>query len=118
MTNLPSITVYGIKNCDSVKKARAWLDAQQITYSFHDYRVDGLEPDLLSKFVDQLGIDTILNQRSTSWRQLDDAQKQDLTPSKAQQLMLGNPTLIKRPIVAIGEQLLVGFNPETYTKAL
>jgi arsenate reductase len=118
MTNIPAITVYGIKNCDSVKKARAWLDAQQIKYVFHDYRVDGLTPDLLSQFVDRLGIDAILNQRSTSWRQLDDAQKQDLTFEKAKQLILSNPTLLKRPIVAIGEQLLVGFNPETYTKAL
>ena len=118
MTNFPTIIVYGIKTCDSIKKARTWLDAQKITYSFHDYRVDGLEPDLLSQFVDQLGIDAILNQRSTSWRQLDDAQKQDLTPEKAKQLILSNPTLLKRPIVAIGEQLLVGFNPETYTNAL
>lgn len=118
MTNLPEITVYGIKNCDSVKKARVWLDAQQITYSFHDYRVDGLEPDLLSQFIDRLGVDAILNQRSTSWRQLNEAQKQDLTIEKAQQLILNNPTLLKRPIVAIGEQLLVGFNPDTYTKAL
>jgi arsenate reductase len=112
------ITLYGIKNCDSVKKARSWLDARHIAYAFHDYRVDGLEPNLLSRFVGQLGIDAILNQRSTNWRQLDDAQKQDLTVEKAQQLILNNPTLLKRPIVAIGQQLLVGFNPETYTKAL
>jgi arsenate reductase len=118
MTNLPEITVYGIKNCDSVKKARTWLDAKQITYSFHDYRVDGLAPDLLSNFVYRLGVDAILNQRSTSWRQLDDAQKLDLTTEKTQQLILSNPTLLKRPIVAIGEQLLVGFQPDTYTKAL
>ena len=112
------ITLYGIKNCDSVKKARSWLDALQIAYAFHDYRVDGLAPGLLQHFIDELGIEAILNQRSTSWRQLDDAQKQDLTAEKARQLILNNPTLLKRPIVAIGEQLLVGFNPETYTKAL
>jgi Spx/MgsR family transcriptional regulator len=118
MTNPVLITLYGIKNCDSVKKARSWLDAQPIVYAFHDYRVEGLSAELLEIFVEQLGIDAILNQRSTSWRQLDDAQKQNLTAEKAQQLILSNPTLLKRPIVAIGEQLLVGFNPDTYTKAL
>jgi arsenate reductase len=118
MTNSSEITIYGIKNCDSVKKARVWLDTQQIQYVFHNYRVDGLTPDLLSQFVDRLGVDAILNQRSTSWRQLEDAQKQDLTAEKTQQLILSNPTLLKRPIVAIGEQLLVGFNPELFTKAL
>ena len=118
MTKPILITLYGIKNCDSVKKARSWLDAQHNVYTFHDYRVEGLSTELLQDFIDKLGIDEILNQRSTSWRQLDDAQKQDLTAEKALQLILSNPTLLKRPIVAIGEQLLVGFNPETYTKAL
>ena len=118
MTKPVLITLYGIKNCDSVKKARSWLDAQHIVFTFHDYRVDGLAPELLQHFIDDLGVEAILNQRSTSWRQLEDAQKQGLTPSKAQQLMLDNPTLIKRPIVAIGEQLLVGFNPALYAKAL
>ncbi len=108
------IVVYGIKNCDSVKKARTWLEARQIAYRFHDYRVDGLEPALLQSFVDALGVDAVLNQRSTSWRQLDDAQKADLTPDKAVQLMLAVPTLIKRPILDNGQQLIVGFNPDQY----
>jgi Spx/MgsR family transcriptional regulator len=108
------IVVYGIKNCDSVKKARTWLEARQIAYRFHDYRVDGLEPALLQSFVDALGVDAVLNQRSTSWRQLDDAQKSDLTPDKAVQLMLAAPTLIKRPILDTGQQLIVGFNPDQY----
>ncbi|OAI14782.1 arsenate reductase [Methylomonas koyamae] len=109
--------LYGIKNCDTVKKARALLDSRRIEYRFHDYRSDGLEPALLQKFVDALGVDAVLNQRSTSWRQLGDEQKRDLTPDKAVQLMLAVPTLIKRPILDDGRQLLVGFNPEQYPSA-
>jgi len=109
--------LYGIKNCDTVKKARALLDSRRIEYRFHDYRVDGLDQALLQKFVDALGVDAVLNQRSTSWRQLDDGQKRDLTPEKAVQLMLAVPTLIKRPILDDGRQLLVGFNPEQYPSA-
>lgn len=116
--NQPAIIVYGIKNCDSVKKTRSWLQSRNLNYRFHDYRVDGLEPVLLQQFADKLGIASILNQRSSSWRQLDDSQKCDLTPEKALQLMLSNPTLIKRPIVAIGDQLFAGFNPEQLSAAL
>lgn len=108
------LVMYGIKNCDSVKKARTWLEARHIAYRFHDYRIDGLDAALLQRFVDALGLDAVLSQRSTSWRQLDDAQKSDLTPDKAVQLMLAVPTLIKRPILDDGEQLVVGFNPDQY----
>ncbi len=106
--------VYGIKNCDSVKKARSWLEAHQVDYRFHDYRVDGLDANLLQRFIDALGVDAVLNQRSTSWRQLDDTQKCDLTPEKALQLMLAVPTLIKRPILDNRGQLSVGFNPDLF----
>lgn len=106
------LVVYGIKNCDSVKKARSWLEARHIAYIFHDFRVDGLDEALLRRIVDSLGVDAVLNQRSTSWRQLDDAKKQDITPEKALQLMLAVPTLIKRPIVDHEGQLSVGINPE------
>ncbi|MDX8125841.1 ArsC family reductase [Methylomonas sp. OY6] len=108
------LVMYGIKNCDSVKKARTWLEARHIAYRFHDYRIDGLDAALLQRFVDALGLDAVLNQRSTSWRQLDDDQKSDLTPDKAVQLMLAVPTLIKRPILDDGQQLIVGFNPDQY----
>jgi Spx/MgsR family transcriptional regulator len=117
MSNQP-ITLYGIKNCDSVKKARAWLDGRQISYRFHDYRVDGLEAALLQHFIDKLGLDAVLNQRSSSWRQLSDAQKSGLTPEKALHLTLQTPTLIKRPILQIGPQLLIGFNPDQYAATL
>ena len=112
------IVIYGIKNCDSVKKARAWLNNKQINYHFHDYRVDGLSPDLLQQFIDKLGINAVLNQRSSSWRQLSDEQKKDLSPEKALQLMLETPTLIKRPILSIGDQLVAGFNPDQYSAML
>lgn len=108
------ITLYGIKNCDTVKKARIWLDAHQIDYRFHDFRVDGVSPALLKHFADQVGIDSLLNQRSTSWRQLDAALKVDLTAEKALQLMRDVPTLIKRPVLDDGKRCLVGFNPELY----
>ncbi|AEG01691.1 ArsC family reductase [Methylomonas methanica] len=114
----PPIIVYGIKNCDSIKKTKTWLDSRSLHYQFHDYRIDGLDPALLQQFADKLGIETILNQRSTSWRQLDDAQKRDLTPEKALELMLTNPTLVKRPIIAIGERLFAGFKPEQLSAAL
>ncbi len=108
------LVVYGIKNCDSVKKARSWLETRQIDYRFHDYRIDGLDAALLQGFIEALGVDAVLNQRSTSWRQLDAAQKQDLTPEKALQLMLAVPTLIKRPILNLNGHLSVGFNPDLF----
>ena len=108
------IVVYGIKNCDSVKKARSWLETQHIEYRFHDYRNDGLDAALLQSFIARLGLETVLNQRSTSWRQLSEAQKQSLSSENALQLMLSTPTLIKRPIIASGDQLIAGFNPELY----
>jgi Spx/MgsR family transcriptional regulator len=108
------LVVYGIKNCDSVKKARAWLESRHIAYRFHDYRSDGLDAALLQSFIERLGLDTVLNQRSTSWRQLSAEQKQDLQPEKALQLMLSTPALIKRPIVDTGDKLIAGFNPDLY----
>lgn len=106
--------LYGIHNCDSIKKARAALDAARQSYRFHDYRLDGVDAALLQRFIDSLGLAAVLNQRSTSWRQLSDAQKHDLTPEKALQLLQAVPTLIKRPILDTGEQLIVGFSPDHY----
>lgn len=109
--------VYGIKNCDSVKKARTWLETRQIDYRFHDYRADGLDAALLQRFIDALGMEAVLNQRSSSWRQLDEEQKRNLSPDKALQLMLSIPTLIKRPIFDTGEKLIIGFSPDLYSTA-
>jgi Spx/MgsR family transcriptional regulator len=112
--NQSTPTLYGIKNCDTIKKARAYLEAKQIPYRFHDYRVDGVDEQLIQRFIDQCGVEAILNQRSTSWRQLSEQQRADLSAEKVVQLLLEVPTLIKRPILECGEQLLVGFSPELY----
>lgn len=111
-------TLYGIKNCDTVKKARAWLDKHGITYQFHDYRVDGLTSEQLQGFAASLGWDTMLNRSGTSWRQLDAEQQGGLTETTALQLMLEIPTLIKRPILDIGSELLIGFKPDIYQAKL
>jgi Spx/MgsR family transcriptional regulator len=111
-------TLYGIKNCDTCKKARIWLDQNVIAYRFHDYRADGLSPELLEQFADNLGWDTLLNRNSTSWRQLSTEQQADLTQEKALQLMLNAPTLIKRPILDTGKKLVIGFKSGHYQNDL
>ncbi|WP_198245469.1 ArsC family reductase [methane-oxidizing endosymbiont of Gigantopelta aegis] len=112
------LKLYGIKNCDTVKKARQWLAQHELPYVFHDYRTDGLDMALLESFEQQLGWENMLNKRSTSWRQLSDAQKTDLDRSKSLQLMLETPTLIKRPILDTGSALLIGFNDKQYQQTL
>ncbi|NOU42932.1 MAG: ArsC family reductase [Methyloglobulus sp.] len=112
------VVVYGIKNCDTVKKARLWLDNNGIAHQFHDYRVDGLTQARLENFAAQLGWETMLNRSSTSWRQLTPEQQADLTETKVLQLMLEIPTLIKRPILDTGSELLLGFKPDIYQAKL
>lgn len=111
-------TLYGIKNCDTVKKARNWLDQNGIAYRFHDFRTDGLTPELLQHFADHLDWNKLLNRSSTSWRQLSAEQQADLTPDKAIQLMLAAPTLIKRPVLDTGNKLIIGFKTENYQTEL
>lgn len=106
--------LYGITNCDSVKKARKWLDAQGIDYAFHDFRKDGLSADDLHRWVQALGWEALLNKRSTTWRQLDDADKTDLNAAKAEALMMKEPTLIKRPVLVAGQQVMTGFVEGSY----
>lgn len=106
-------TLYGIKNCDTVKKARNWLDQNNITYRFHDFRTDGLTPELLQHFADHLDWNKLLNRSSTSWRQLSTEQQSNLTQEKAMQLMLTTPTLIKRPILDAGARLILGFSKDS-----
>jgi Spx/MgsR family transcriptional regulator len=111
-------TLYGIKNCDTIKKARLWLDQNGVAYQFHDYRTDGLAPELLMNFADKLGWEAMLNRSSTSWRQLSPEQQADLTEEKALQLMLSTPTLIKRPILDTGKKLVIGFKSQQYAADL
>jgi Spx/MgsR family transcriptional regulator len=111
-----SATIYGIPNCDTMKKARTWLDSHGVAYAFHDYRASGLEPERLDAWVDKLGWEVLLNKASTSFRALPDADRQDIDARKAKALMLANPTMIKRPVLDLGDRLLVGFKPDVYER--
>ena len=107
-------TLYGIKNCDTVRKARKWLESEEIDYSFHDFRVDGLDKKNLSAWVKSVGWEELLNKRSTTWKQLSDKDKETVDEDKAITLMLANPTLIKRPVLSKGKNIHVGFKPAGY----
>ena len=109
-------TVYGIKNCDTVRKTRKWLDGQGIDYSFHDFRTDGLTKKDLRAWVKAVGWEVLLNKRGTTWRQLPEKDRETVDESKAIDLMLANPTLIKRPVLVHGKQVHVGFKPADYKK--
>jgi len=111
-----SITIYGIKNCDTMKKARAWLDSHGVAYSFHDYKTEGIERSQLVKWAKEVSWETLLNRAGTTFRKLDDADKDKLTETKAIALMLSQPSMIKRPVLDLGGKLLVGFKPEIYAK--
>jgi arsenate reductase len=103
------ITVYGIKNCDTCRKALKWLTSEQIEHRFHDVRADGLKENTLSAWVDALGWESLLNRRGTTWRKLPDADKEAVDETTATALMLENPTLIKRPVFSLSDGFLVGF---------
>lgn len=110
------ITVYGIPNCDTVKKARKWLSDNGEDYSFHDYKKQGVPEKKLRSWVKQLGWETLLNKRGTTWRKLDEATKASVDEASAIQIMLDNPSIIKRPILSSGKSLLVGFSAEEYAQ--
>jgi arsenate reductase len=112
---LPTI-IYGIKNCDTMKKARAWLDAHGVAYAFHDYKVAGVEKGKLTQWSDQVGWETLLNRAGTTFKKLPESDKEGLTEKKALALMLAQPSMIKRPVLEIGSKLLVGFKPDIYAK--
>jgi arsenate reductase len=112
-----TITVYGIKNCDTMKKARTWLEAKGIAYHFHDYKTDGIARDRLQGWVKELGWEVLLNRAGTTFRGLTEKDKQGLAAAKAIDLMLAQPSMIKRPVLDQGKSLLVGFKPEIYAKA-
>jgi len=107
-------TLYGIKNCDTMKQARAWLEAHDVAYDFHDYKTAGIDRASLESWIKQVGWEVLLNRAGTTFRKLPDAAKQDVTQAKAVKLMLEQPSLIKRPVLEHGKQLLVGFSPEKF----
>lgn len=110
------LTLYGIKNCDTVKKSRRWLEDRGIEYQFHDFRQDGLDKKLLSSWVEQLGWEVIVNKRSTTWRNLSDKDKSISSNEQSIKLLLANPTLIKRPVVQNNKTLFVGFKETDFNK--
>ena len=111
-------TIYGIKNCDTMKKARAWLDKRGVEYAFHDYKTAGVERAKLERWVRQVGWEILLNKSGTTFRKLPEKDKQALNESKATALMLAQPSMIKRPVLDLGGRLLVGFRPEQYAESI
>ncbi|ATP43616.1 arsenate reductase [Pseudomonas sp. LAIL14HWK12:I11] len=111
-------TLYGIKACDTMKKARTWLEDKAIAYEFHDYKTQGIDRDSLNRWCDEHGWEVILNRAGTTFRKLDDASKADIDQAKAVELMLAQPSMIKRPVLDLGERTLVGFKPDSYAAAL
>jgi arsenate reductase len=107
-------TIYGIRNCDTMKKARAWLESHDVEYAFHDYKVDGIDAATLESWSGAVGWETLLNRAGTTFRKLPDAAKRDLDGRKALALMLAQPSMIKRPVLDRGRTLLVGFDAGRY----
>jgi arsenate reductase len=111
--------MFGIKNCDTVKKARTWLDRHGVDYAFHDYKTKGIERATLEKWANKAGWETLLNKAGTTFRKLPDAAKANVTQAKAITLMLAQPAMIKRPVLELpGGKILVGFSPDDYRAAL
>ena len=109
-------TIYGIKNCDTMKKARTWLDRHKVAYSFHDYKASGIDKPTLESWTKKVGWEILLNRAGTTFKKLPDADKEGLTEKKAIALMLAQPSMIKRPVLAAKGKLTVGFKPEEYKK--
>jgi len=110
------ITIYGIRNCDTMKKARAWLESHGIEYAFHDYKEAGIDKARLEAWSKAIGWETLLNRAGTTFRKLPDDAKENLDERKALRLMLEQPSMIKRPVLERGKTLLVGFSPEKYAQ--
>jgi Spx/MgsR family transcriptional regulator len=111
---MDEVTIYGIKACETMKKARAWLDGHGIAYRFHDYKTAGLDAGRLDGWIAAVGWETLVNRSGTTFRKLADADKADLDRAKAARLMLANPSLVKRPVLEAAGRITVGFRPESY----
>ena len=118
MPSRSELVVYGIRNCDTMKKARTWLDGEGVTYRFHDYKAAGIDGGTLKRWIKAVGWEALLNKAGTTFRKLPDADKADLGEAKAIRLMLAQPSMIKRPVLDLGNRTLVGFKPEIYAAAL
>ena len=113
-----AVTMYGIKNCDTVKKARQWLDDHGVTYEFHDYKAAGIDRTRLSAWADELGWEKLLNRAGTTFRKLPDAERENVDRDKAIALMEAQPSMIKRPLLDLGKTKLLGFKADQYQEAL
>ncbi|MEY4678541.1 MAG: hypothetical protein RLZZ276_190 [Pseudomonadota bacterium] len=111
------VVIHGIRNCGTMKKAFDWLDAEGVSYEFHDYKVAGLDRPKLAGWVSRLGWEALINRSGMTFRKLDEASKRDLTEAKAMSLMLAQPGMVRRPVLAAGDELLVGFDPARYAAA-
>lgn len=111
-----TVQIYGIPNCDTMKKARVWLDQHGVAYRFRNYKTDGIDEETLHRWVDQVGWEPLLNRAGTTFRKLDDADRQDVDADKAIRLMAAHPSLIKRPVLDRDGTLTVGFKPERYAE--
>jgi arsenate reductase (glutaredoxin) len=108
------LKMYGIPNCDTVKKARTWLEKHSVPYEFHDYKKQGIDTTTLKRWCKEFGHEQVLNQRGTTWRKLDESARSNLTEAKAIKLMQEQPSVIKRPMLDTGKRLLLGFSEESY----
>ena len=115
MTN--AVAIFGIKACDTMKKARDWLDARGVAYVFHDYKAEGIDAARVARWSREVGWETLLNRAGTTFRKLPEKDKTGLTAQKAIALMLAQPAMIKRPVLEVGDKLIVGFRPERYGEA-
>ena len=113
-----SVTIYGIKNCDTMKKARAWLDGRKVAYDFHDYKAVGIDRGRLEAWAKSVGWEKLLNRAGTTFKKLPEAEREGITETKAVALMLAQPSMIRRPVLDIGGKLLVGFKADEYEKTL
>jgi len=115
---MAEIILYGIGNCDTIKKARNWLEAHDIAYDFHDYKKAGIDNAQLMRWIDEAGWEVLLNKRGTTWRKLSDEDKADIDDAKAARLMAANPSMIKRPVIDGAGELIVGFDEGVYAERL
>ncbi len=112
------LTLYGIPNCNTMKKARTWLDEHQLEYTFHDYKKAGIDRATLEAWVGRIGWEPLVNRRGTTWRKLPEEAREGIDQERALQLMQDNPSLIKRPVLDAGDQLLVGFEADSWQQSL
>ena len=113
-----TLHLFGIKACDTMKKARTWLDEHAVSYEFHDYKTAGIDREHLTQWCNEHGWQVVLNRAGTTFRKLEDERKADLDQSKAIELMLAQPSMIKRPVLDLGDRTLIGFKPDSYSAAL